>query len=52
MATSESSWKRIVEELNNQTQEQIVQASLEQNLLVLAGPEQVKAKLSSTVVLI
>lgn len=44
MATSESSWKRIVEELNNQTQEQIVQASLEQNLLVLAGPGAGKSK--------
>ena len=44
MATSESSWKSIVEELNNQTQEQIVQASLEQNLLVLAGPGAGKSK--------
>lgn len=44
LATSESSWKRIVEDLANQNQEQIVQASLEQNMLVLAGPGSGKSK--------
>lgn len=44
MATSEGSWKRIVEELHNRVQEQIVQASLDQNLLVLAGPGAGKSK--------
>ena len=44
LATSESSWKRIVENLHNPDQEQIVQASLEQNTLVLAGPGSGKSK--------
>ncbi|WP_219953384.1 RecQ family ATP-dependent DNA helicase [Dickeya zeae] len=44
MATSENSWKRIVEDLHNQAQEQIVQAGTEQNLLVLAGPGSGKSK--------
>ncbi len=44
LATSESSWKRIVEDLHNQRQEQIVQASLDQNMLVLAGPGSGKSK--------
>jgi ATP-dependent DNA helicase RecQ len=38
LATSESSWKKIVESLHNPDQERIVQAPTEQNLLVLAGP--------------
>ncbi|WP_205714128.1 RecQ family ATP-dependent DNA helicase [Escherichia sp. E2748] len=44
LATSENSWKRIVEDLHNQSQEQIVQGSLEQNMLVLAGPGSGKSK--------
>lgn len=44
LATSENSWKRIVEDLHNQNQEQIVQASHEQNMLVLAGPGSGKSK--------
>ncbi|EJL6356939.1 RecQ family ATP-dependent DNA helicase [Vibrio cholerae] len=44
LATSEHSWKRIVEALNNPTQESIVQSSPEQSLLVLAGPGSGKSK--------
>ncbi|HDN9013983.1 TPA: RecQ family ATP-dependent DNA helicase [Aeromonas salmonicida] len=44
LATSEHSWKRIVEDLHNRPQEQIVQAPPEQNLLVLAGPGSGKSK--------
>ncbi|WP_446891780.1 RecQ family ATP-dependent DNA helicase [Aeromonas veronii] len=44
LATSEHSWKRIVEDLHNRAQEQIVQAPPEQNLLVLAGPGSGKSK--------
>ncbi|KNC06430.1 DNA helicase [Klebsiella sp. RIT-PI-d] len=44
LATSESSWKRIVDDLHNQSQEQIVQAGLDQNMLVLAGPGSGKSK--------
>ncbi|MGL6262847.1 UvrD-helicase domain-containing protein [Aeromonas jandaei] len=44
LATSEHSWKRIVEDLHNRSQEQIVQAPPEQNLLVLAGPGSGKSK--------
>src|SRR5699024_2569975 len=44
LATSENSWKRIVEDLHNESQEQIVQGSLEQNMLVLAGPGSGKSK--------
>ncbi|WP_223955402.1 RecQ family ATP-dependent DNA helicase [Aeromonas caviae] len=44
LATSEHSWKRIVEDLHNRPQEQIVQAPPEQNLLILAGPGSGKSK--------
>lgn len=44
LATSEHSWKRIVEDLHNRAQEQIVQSAPEQNLLVLAGPGSGKSK--------
>lgn len=44
LATSEKSWKNIVEDLHNNNQEQIVQAPLEQNMLVLAGPGSGKSK--------
>lgn len=37
-ATSEQSWQRIVDDLKNDSQESIVGANTEQNMLVLAGP--------------
>jgi ATP-dependent DNA helicase RecQ len=37
-ATSEQSWQRIVDDLNNDSQERIVGEKSEQNMLVLAGP--------------
>lgn len=44
LATSEHSWKRIVEDLHNRVQEKIVQSPPEQNLLILAGPGSGKSK--------
>ncbi len=38
LATSEQSWQRIVEDLGNRTQQDIVAAGTEKNMLVLAGP--------------
>ncbi|MBU0944463.1 MAG: RecQ family ATP-dependent DNA helicase [Proteobacteria bacterium] len=37
-ATSEQSYQRIVEDLNNQAQEEIVSAPTDNNILIMAGP--------------
>lgn len=43
-ATSQASWERIVTDLNNKNQEQIVHGAMNKNQLILAGPGSGKTK--------